>query len=179
MTTAIDVASYINARTPQWLDNRKLQKLVYFSHAWALGWTGMPLVEGDFEAWSDGPVQRDLWVCQRYAFVPPYANQLTQQQREVIDAVVDYYGEKSSTELVELSHESVWLDARGDLPPGASSRADLDHYKLRSYYVKQAIEGQGPKRKAVAAPLAEDDVRERAQHIAERWKAGLDLLATK
>lgn len=44
------------------IDHLKLQKLVYYSHAWHLA-NGMgPLFPDDIEAWPHGPVVRDLYV---------------------------------------------------------------------------------------------------------------------
>lgn len=44
------------------VDPMKLQKLVYYAHAWWLAQTGQPLFEEDVEAWPWGPVIRNLYV---------------------------------------------------------------------------------------------------------------------
>ena len=43
-------------------DQMKLQKLVYYAHAWHLGNGRGPLFEDDIEAWPHGPVIRDLYL---------------------------------------------------------------------------------------------------------------------
>jgi uncharacterized phage-associated protein len=179
MTTAIDVASYISAHENTWLDNRSLQKLVYFSQGWTLGWTGRPLFDGDFEAWPDGPVDRPLWVCQRYSFVPKYEGQLTSEQSEIVNAVLDHYRGRQSRELVDLSHEAVWEEARSGLPAQASSRNRLDPSTMRRYYVTQAIAGEGPSRAPSADVVPADSAAIVANDVIARWKEGLDLLATR
>lgn len=180
MTTATDIASYINARanTP-YMDNRKLQKLVYFSQAWALGWTGRPLIDATFEAWPDGPVDRPLWVNQRYYRIPPYAGQLDERQTEIVESVLAHYLSMSSAELVALSHEDVWSEARGNLPPTTPSREQLDNELLRKHYVRRAIAGDGPSWAPGNAKAKRADVVATARVISDRWKDGLDLLAAK
>lgn len=59
---AENIAAYIEETTGisnEW----KLQKLVYYANAWALVWTGRPLVSDGFEAWRDSPVSRSLYMA--------------------------------------------------------------------------------------------------------------------
>lgn len=180
MTNAIDVAAYLHARPNRtYFDNRSLQKLVYFSQAWSMGWTGRELFDDDFEAWADGPVERELWKCQRYTSIPAYSNQLTPDQIEIVESVLAYYGTKSSAELVDLSHEDVWQEARDGLDARASSRNRLSRQSLRRHYAGLAIAGSGPKRNSSATVADHSDVVETSRTISERWKDGLELLATK
>lgn len=44
------------------LDHMKLQKLVYYAHAWHLAIKGSPLFDDDIEAWPWGPVVRNLYI---------------------------------------------------------------------------------------------------------------------
>lgn len=44
------------------MDQMKLQKLVFYAHAWWLAHTGQPLIEEEFEAWPWGPVVRSVWA---------------------------------------------------------------------------------------------------------------------
>lgn len=43
------------------IDQMKLQKLVYYAHAWWLARTGNPLFDDDIEAWPFGPVVRNVY----------------------------------------------------------------------------------------------------------------------
>ena len=43
------------------VDQMKLQKLLFYSHAWYLAHYAKPLFEENFEAWSWGPVIRDIY----------------------------------------------------------------------------------------------------------------------
>ncbi len=44
------------------LDQMKLQKLVYYAHAWHLAINNKPLFDDDIEAWPWGPVVRNLYI---------------------------------------------------------------------------------------------------------------------
>jgi uncharacterized phage-associated protein len=44
------------------VDQMKLQKLLFYAHAWNLAYDQGPLFENDFEAWPWGPVVRDVYV---------------------------------------------------------------------------------------------------------------------
>jgi len=43
------------------VDQMKLQKLLFYAHAWYLAYDHGPLFENDFEAWPWGPVVRDIY----------------------------------------------------------------------------------------------------------------------
>lgn len=43
------------------IDPMKLQKLIFYSHAWHLAYKNSPLFEADFEAWPWGPVVADVY----------------------------------------------------------------------------------------------------------------------
>ena len=117
-----DVASYILERM-QPMTTMKLQKLVYYSQAWSLVWDEAPLFEENIEAWANGPVVRELFDYHRGMYeisAIPIGNPrlLNQEQQETIDAVLEYYGDKSAQWLIELTHmEDPWIQARNGLPP--------------------------------------------------------------
>ena len=69
-TSAAAVANYFLAKG--WdekgippIDQMKLQKLLYYSHAWHLAIFNRPLFEEYFEAWPWGPVVRDVYFQTR------------------------------------------------------------------------------------------------------------------
>ncbi len=47
------------------IDPMKLQKLLFYAHAWHLAFGKGPLFENDFEAWPWGPVVRDVYAQTR------------------------------------------------------------------------------------------------------------------
>lgn len=44
------------------IDQMKLQKLLYYAHAWYLAFYNKPLFDEDLEAWPWGPVVRDIYI---------------------------------------------------------------------------------------------------------------------
>ena len=123
MATVHDVAAYLLERAGP-MTAMKLQKLVYYCQAWSLVWDERPLFKARIEAWANGPVTPSLYTVHRGQFMVIRwprgdSSKLTNKERETIDAVLDYYGPKSSQWLSELSHkEEPWREARGHLAPG-------------------------------------------------------------
>ena len=125
--STLDVAAYVLDKIGT-MSTMKLQKLVYYSQAWSLVWDEKPLFEEDIEAWANGPVVRELFDYHRGMYqissvITGNPRLLNQAQRDTVDAVLDYYGDKSAKWLVDLSHtEDPWIEARKGLP--TMERAD-------------------------------------------------------
>jgi uncharacterized phage-associated protein len=137
---AQDVAKYILKKCGE-MTTLKLQKLLYYCQAWSLVWDEEPLFEEEIEAWANGPVVRSVFAEHRLKFkvgasdIRGNTRLLTQKQRETIDAVINYYGDKDSYWLTELSHmEDPWKNARGDLPPGVRSQNVITKASMMEYY---------------------------------------------
>lgn len=56
----LDIQKKDKSRFP-YIDQMKLQKLVFYAHAWWLALKGQPLFGDDVEAWPWGPVIRDIY----------------------------------------------------------------------------------------------------------------------
>jgi uncharacterized phage-associated protein len=109
----------------QKLTHMTLQKLAYLAHGWCLAVTGEPLIEEAFEAWEFGPVNRKLFNALRqygsgsvkrtirWGDDTPFPEdddeeaieELTVQEREVIDRVWELYGGFPAFKLSALTHE--------------------------------------------------------------------------
>ena len=141
MVSARDVAAYILARNGP-LTAMKLQKLVYYCQAWSLVWDEEPLFRERIEAWANGPVVRDLFEAHRGQFkvrrvLGGHARRLNAVQRETVDAVLGYYGDKSSQWLSNLTHtEPPWRNtrARAGLADGERGNAVIRHSDMAEYY---------------------------------------------
>lgn len=183
MTDAITVASYVNSRVsiPSF-DTKKLQKLLYFSQAWHMAWTGKKLFAEPFEAWPDGPVVRRVWGYQNNEGVPPYSGAgLSDEQRAVIDSVLRHYSNLSFQELVDLSHaHQPWIEARAGLEPSATSRNQLKDSTIVAFYTRLAIaDPEAPRRESDVHFASFEDVREAGRQSSMVWREALDLLATR
>ena len=139
MTTVRDVAAYVLS-TRGGMTAMKLQKLCYYSQAWHLVWEDKPLFDDRIEAWANGPVAPALYDLHRGQFrvEPGLVNvpgQLDEAEASSVDAVLKFYGEQSAWDLSNLTHtERPWLDARGNLPVGAPSHAEITPASMAEYY---------------------------------------------
>ncbi|HEX4964204.1 MAG TPA: type II toxin-antitoxin system antitoxin SocA domain-containing protein [Thermoanaerobaculia bacterium] len=139
MATAHDVASYILQELGE-ITAMKLQKLLYYSQAWSLVWDEAPLFRERIEAWANGPVVPALYQRHRGQFKVRSWSQgnpqaLTGEQRETVDAVLKYYGDKPSQWLSDLTHaEAPWRDARRGLGPGERGNHVITHAAMAEYY---------------------------------------------
>ena len=98
--TAIDVAAYILGKQGD-MPAMKLQKLVYYSQARSLVWDEKPLFQNRIAAWANCPVIRSLYRLLRgkhmVTTIPGgHSELLDDTQQETIDAILEFYGTKSS-----------------------------------------------------------------------------------
>lgn len=118
MITACDLAKYITQQRGS-MSAMKLQKLVYYTHAWHLVATdGDRLLSDPIEAWEHGPVVRDLWYRHRGKTTVTAddldgdPDQVSPQVREVVAAVLASYGDCSAAQLRASTHrEAPWREA--------------------------------------------------------------------
>lgn len=142
MATVHDIAAYILRRIGA-TSAMKLQKLVYYSQAWAVTRLGRPLFSESFQAWAHGPVCYELFDLHRGQFVvsnwPKGTPEvLDPDARRILEGVIKHYGSMSAQELSDLTHrEAPWSEARKGLPPGFRSTAEISHASMRDFYSKQ------------------------------------------
>jgi uncharacterized phage-associated protein len=133
-----DVAAYILKRLGS-MTTMKLQKLVYYAQAWSLVWDESPLFAETIEAWANGPVVRELYDRHRGRFrVSDWdgnPNALSKAQKETVDAVLGYYGDKSSMWLSNLTHrEDPWMNARVGVSSTQRSDREIPIDAMAEYY---------------------------------------------
>jgi len=107
------------------LTHMQLQKLVYLAHGWSLGAFDAPLIEDDIEAWDFGPVIRRLYdalrrygrdkvtkrlrwgddTLFRFDNGEEAIDELTDNERAVIDLVWNKYGHFPAFKLSALTHQ--------------------------------------------------------------------------
>lgn len=139
MASVFDVAAYILERQGP-MTTWKLQKLVYYSQAWSLVWDDDVLFPEEIEAWANGPVVRELYDAHRGKYRisslrKGNAEALTHEQRESVDAMLEFYGHKSPQWLSDLTHMEVpWQTARRNVPEGVRGDAVIAKEDLAEYY---------------------------------------------
>lgn len=141
MPDVFDVAAYILHRQGR-MTTMKLQKLCYYAQAWHLAWTGRSLFPERVEAWANGPIMPDLYhehrgmisIRQPPAGIGDVSN-ITDDERESIDAVLDAYGDMKPYELVSQTRsETPWQDARGGVAEGELCGNRITNEAMRGFY---------------------------------------------
>lgn len=121
----------------------KLQKLCYYSQAWTLVWDEKPLFDEDFQAWANGPANPQLFAKHKGRFVVDKGflhnctdeDALSSEQKQNIDIVLEFYGDKDPHWLSELTHmERPWKDARGNCQIGDNCSNVIEKEAMFQYY---------------------------------------------
>lgn len=142
MTNIYKVAKYILTKKGK-MTTIKLQKLCYYSQAWSLVWDGVPLFKEEFRVWPNGPVSveldkkinKDFVVDKNCSKLKKYSIDLTEDQKNIINAVLNSYGNKDGYYLMQLTHvEKPWRDARGNLDIGATCNNIIPKKEMQVYY---------------------------------------------
>ena len=142
MATVHDVAAYILQNLGK-MTAMKLQKLLYYSQAWSLVWDERPLFDSRIEAWANGPVLPEVYKVHKGMFEvgPTWPNGSAaavagdSAAKETVDAVLGFYGDKTSQWLSDLTHqEKPWIDARKGLDPGESGEQEITLAAMAEYY---------------------------------------------
>ena len=139
--SVFDVVAYVLERAAP-MTTMKLQKIVYYCQAWSLVWDEAPLFSEEIEAWASGPVIRELYEAHRGKFEVARSNfkqgdpaRLSAQQRETVEAVLGFYGDKSAQWLSELTHmELPWKETRDGLPDMSRSDRVIGLATMAEYY---------------------------------------------
>lgn len=146
--SVLDVAAYIIKKSPKdspitaW----KLQKLVYYCQAWSLVWDENSLFREDILAWANGPVVKELYEKHRGLFHVQEikggdVSNLSENQKDIINRVVEAYGRKTAQWLSDLTHmEDPWIEAREFLKPGERGNQKISIASMYEYY--SSIDGE-------------------------------------
>jgi uncharacterized phage-associated protein len=121
------------------ITNLKLQKLLYYSQAWHLAFTGEPLFYESIEAWVHGPVVPSVFrkfKAYRWSKIDcPVSPVRDTAVIAHINAVLDAYGSIQASRLESLTHrEEPWKAARGEMPIDEPSNAIIDRDAMKRFY---------------------------------------------
>ena len=118
----------------------KLQKLLYYSQAWSLVWDEKPMFGERIEAWANGPVVPEIYSAHRGEFkVSSWtlgdSNNIEATEKDTINAVLTFYGDKPSQWLSDLTHrEDPWRNARAGMLPGQRGNNVISLADMAEYY---------------------------------------------
>lgn len=135
----------------------KLQKMLYYIQAWMMVFFDRQLLFDDQpQAWVNGPVYPSVY--ERFKSVgrcnmmskSDFAGEgalterivelgqklcLTDEQKDVLNKLIDIYGSKNQDQLVFMTHcEDPWSIARGDLDPFENSVSPISFDDMYSFY---------------------------------------------
>jgi len=140
MAKVFNIAKYILEKQGD-MTAMKLQKLVYYTQAWHVVWEETPLFDDEIEAWINGPVVPALYDLHRGKFIisvndiPNVDDELSSLEKENIDKVLEFYGDKSSQWLSDLTHsEEPWMQAREGLAPYQRGNQVISIRSMAEYY---------------------------------------------
>ena len=142
MANIFDVAKYILEQTGE-ISTYKLQKLWYYSQAWNLVWDDIPLYDSPIMAFAHGPVIKELYDYHKGRFSIKssdikkckLSNILTDSEKDTINRVLQFYGNKTAQWLSDLTHmEEPWKKARKGIPDGQPSNKVISLNDMMEYY---------------------------------------------
>ena len=140
MASVFEVAKYILEKHGE-MTAMKLQKLVYYSQAWHAVWEEKPLFNDEIQAWINGPVVPTLYDLHKGMFniIPNKKNasnnNLSKSEKESIDKVLSFYGDKPSQWLSDLTHsEEPWIQARKGLALNQRGNRVITLSSMVEYY---------------------------------------------
>ena len=178
----IDVAQHIYD-TKGWVNSWRLQKLTYYSQAWALVWTGRPLFAEPIQAWQDGPVAPHLRTTCMYYTTPMSmsikgadSSNLSSDAKAMVESVLAFYGELKRESIVNLTHsEAPWDSVYVE---GHNVEITRDSM-LRYYTVKSATSADVPQRPALPdKQMSDATFDEIIAHEMPRWTHTLKRLGS-
>lgn len=135
-----DISNYIIHKLGS-MTAMKLQKLVYYCQAWSIVWDEEELFKEKIYAWANSPIVKELYnACNgefkiNKEFEEGNINNLSDQQKNTIDEVLKFYGDKSSQYLSDLVRsEMPWKTARNGLPEGERGNNAITSASIEEYY---------------------------------------------
>ena len=143
-----DLAYYIiNSQKYPNLSHLKLQKLLYYIQSWHLVFFDTKLFDDDFQAWVHGPVSRKVYNTFKDESIlhnelnPDLSkgnnidSVLSDEQLQLINDVLDEYGDKTPYHLECLTHEEKpWKEARGNCSLTEKCTNVINENTIKEYY---------------------------------------------
>ena len=124
-----------------------LQKLLYFSQGVYSALYGKPIFEEDCRAWVHGPVYPEIYELfrdfkynpiddARFALLEGTEDALTDDEKRVIDLVVNTFGMYGGKVLEKITHnEDPWMEARKGYGDSIPSSELLPKERIMKYYI--------------------------------------------
>lgn len=129
-----------------------LQKLLYFIQGESYALNGKPMFRENCQAWVHGPVYPEVYDMfrdfkynpiddARFAILEGTEDELSYEERMVVDLVVNTFGEYSGKMLERITHEEEpWKLARKGYADYIPSNEPIIMENIGAYYVKKNVE---------------------------------------
>lgn len=123
-----------------------LQKLLYYTQGVHFALKGEPIFEEDCRAWVHGPVYREVYDLFkdfkynpiddiRFAILEGAADTLTDEEKEIINLVINTFGMYGGKSLEKITHnEKPWIEARNGYGENIHSNAVLSKESIHEYF---------------------------------------------
>lgn len=120
-----------------------LQKLLYYAQGFYMVFFGKSLIKDDCQAWVHGPVYPDIYYKFRaygrdtiqIDIDYDIEDILDDDRRELLNAIINYFGYYSGTALEKMSHiETPWIMARTGLQPDENSNNVINRKIIKDYF---------------------------------------------
>ncbi|MHA7153954.1 Panacea domain-containing protein [Arthrobacter sp. TMN-50] len=184
MTNSTDVLRYLRSRYPT-TGRMQRQKLLYYSQAWHLTWNGSPLFQDAVEAWELGPVARDAWRADNALSNEadlPAGDDLSDDQKATVDAIVAFYGRMTGGQLSDLTHDEYpWKSAYEDVSPIMRGSVEIKPTVMRRHYSIAAMrdDPRPVKPTGHGRQMTVEETRAVAAVELPRWRGVMQLLADR
>lgn len=141
--------SYIFKKTEE-ITPLALQKMLYFIQGIYMVLFGIELFSEECEAWAHGPVFKDVYEVfknfkynpiddTRFAMLQNRFHELGDDEKRVIDLVVETFGMYSGKILEQITHgETPWMDARINCLPEEPSNEVISKETIKKYFLEVA-----------------------------------------
>jgi uncharacterized phage-associated protein len=137
MEKILNVAEYIFKEyqrvTGEYIDEMKLQKLLYFSQRESLAILNKPMFSERFEGWKYGPVSREVrtYFTQEDG-IQTYTEDIKSENKYIVNNVILEYGSLASWKLSEMTHKEIsWLNSRKGLSENENGNKKIELEDIR------------------------------------------------
>lgn len=125
-----------------------LQKLLYYIQGIYMVMFDTPLYKEDCMAWTHGPVYEEVYDLfkdfkynpiedNRFAIFKDRFEELNEQEKKVIDLVIDTFGKYSGKVLESITHEELpWKNARVGYEASEPSREIISKEEIKDYFMR-------------------------------------------
>lgn len=125
-----------------------LEKMLYYIQGIHMVLYGTELYPEDCQAWAHGPVYKDVYDVfknfkynpiddTRFAMFQNRFSELTENEKRVIDLVIESFGMYSGKTLERITHaETPWKEARADCLPEERSHEVITKTAIKDYFTK-------------------------------------------